>query len=554
MAGVVSGRRNPMRIMFLALVVALAAIALPEVAAADTAPQARAWKNCGPMAFGATRYEKVSVQGGTCVQARRLMRSFRAVRPGCSAQPSLAAFRLTCGRYRGATARVVAYGAEDDSTTGHVMLRHRGLTVDVHPRAQWVSLNGGRTPMAATKPRASTRFGTANGLYNMQAEHEMITRAALSCGKDSTIAGLKVTVKGVVDPVPNCFEPRGIDNLAGWGTWSEWTGGTSSACAAAACRHGAAYAGGYGFGAVGAPDNMSQRWVSGGPDWWHCDGADWLPLDENGGADYPQTMDTARTRLIQCRTFADYMMNSKLQNGYEEDCGYSAFGTTWQNPCTGMVPMAANLLNANGTVKAGMEQTRPCSFAGYESLDAAWVKCSVLEPFGYVLHVVQDFWSHSNYADAADPNQPVSITNPPGFLPTIAVTPDNLPTFWDFTWRPDYYQSVGSSWYDNPNNSLWPITGCYVDCTNRILHNGVLTKDLSGGIDYTKGANATIGAAGNPRGQVNDNTLRAIRFAILETRRQWAIAQQQIIKTYGQAKGEKMICALTKDDPVKACS
>ena len=222
---------------------------------------------------------------------------------------------------------------------------------------------------------------------------------------------------------------------------------------------------------------------------------------------------------------------------------------TWRSPCTGLVDMAANLLDANGLAKKGMELKSACGFDGGQKTSNSYVKCSTIEPFGYVLHAVEDFYSHSNYSDGSDPTKPVGVSNPPGFLPDIPVTAASLPAFWDLS---------SGTMIDNVNAELfgkgtaWPITGCYPDssCTNRVLHNNVLTKDLSGGIDYTKGANATIGAPGNPRGATNSNTLRAVRFAILEARRQWEVAQSLLMQRYGEQKGAMMICALTRDNPI----
>ena len=41
-------------------------------------------------------------------------------------------------------------------------------------------------------------------------------------------------------------------------------------------------------------------------------------------------------------------------------------------------------------------------------------KCASLEAFGRALHGAQDFYSHSNWADEADPARPIGADNPPG--------------------------------------------------------------------------------------------------------------------------------------------
>jgi hypothetical protein len=36
-------------------------------------------------------------------------------------------------------------------------------------------------------------------------------------------------------------------------------------------------------------------------------------------------------------------------------------------------------------------------------------KCQAIEGFGRALHGAQDFYSHSNWTDVADPNKPISL-------------------------------------------------------------------------------------------------------------------------------------------------
>ena len=536
----VNARSRGTRAIILAALLAIAAmVSLPQSSSAHVrGTPATKITQCGAMTFGIHMFGDVSIRGGSCADARATARGYLKASVTCSTQPTMALLKVTCGAFKGMRARAVAFQNTFANRGGQIRLTFRNRTVTLYPRVMTQALGGKPKAVGGAARGQSLRFGTANGLMGMQSEHEMITRAALSCAESSTVVG--VVVKGVEDAVRNCFEPRSIDNLAGYGSWS-------TVYAGRVISHGSAYTGS-GFGAVGAADNMLNRGASGGPDWWHCDGADYLDPSDNAGATYPQDRIAARSRLAWCHDFAQMMMSSKLSGSFAGQCGDSIF-YTWRSPCTGLVDMAANLLDANGLAKKGMELTSSCGFDGGQKTSNSYVKCSTLEPFGYVLHAVEDFYSHSNYSDGSDPTKPVGVSNPPGFLPDIPVTAASLPAFWDLS---------SGTMIDNVNAELfgkgtaWPITGCYPDssCTNRVLHNNVLTKDLSGGIDYTKGANATIGAPGNPRGATNSNTLRAVRFAILEARRQWEVAQSLLMQRYGEQKGAMMICALTRDNPI----
>jgi hypothetical protein len=56
-----------------------------------------------------------------------------------------------------------------------------------------------------------------------------------------------------------------------------------------------------------------------------------------------------------------------------------------------------------------------------------------------------------------------------------------------------------------------------------------------------------------PRGEVRDNFSKAVAGAVVESRRQWQDLQAELRVKYGTVRGERMICALTHDDPVNAC-
>lgn len=166
---------------------------------------------------------------------------------------------------------------------------------------------------------------------------------------------------------------------------------------------------------------------------------------------------------------------------------------------------------------------------------------NVFQGFGVALHGVQDFYSHSNWADTSAP--PYSIANPPGLANTSPAPLLNL--------RPSAPQiSV----------PLDLSTGCYQlgldsapaprfgTCYNRILHD-TMNKD-KGIISAITGQ---TNSAGTTRGKYNSNFQRAVNLAISDTRRQWGDLKLELIATYGQAKATKMVCAITRDQPWKVC-
>ena len=258
--------------------------------------------------------------------------------------------------------------------------------------------------VAGLAPATASAFGTVN-ILGQRGEHERITRLALGCRAGQPHDG-------------SCFKAASLDNVAG----------TTAT-----------------FGAVGAPDDIPLR-LSGGPFYWHCDDADYLNTPG-----YPQTRAKATQTLDACRRWArDMLLGGRPDH---------TLGRTW--PVQGAVAAASALLNSGGNVEVtdpGTGTFSPsCTFDG--SLNRA--KCNVWEPFGYVLHTTEDFYSHSNWADLSNPNQPVSITNPPG------LGHRDLPAFWDL--RED------SAALPDPDLT----TGCFPTskCAGRITHDAGLNKD-----------------------------------------------------------------------------
>lgn len=255
------------------------------------------------------------------------------------------------------------------------------------------------------------------------------------------------------------------------------------------------------FGAVGSPD-LTEPFDPAA----HCDGADYL----DGG--YPRTRDAATASLREC---VDH-----LRARFRE-----------------AVDRAGNLLDADsGIDPAAVDLGTDCEF---DSPREQRAKCRTLESFGRALHGVQDFYSHSNWTDEADPTRPIGADNPPGLgLPTPSPVLDLRGT-------------------RTPTVPPGLSTGCFVlhdsvpgveECTRRTTHAG-LNKDL-GTIDPRTGE-ATDPAT--PRGRVGRNFARAVAGAVTETRRQWRDFRAELQARYGARNASLMVCALRLDRPTGGC-
>lgn len=255
------------------------------------------------------------------------------------------------------------------------------------------------------------------------------------------------------------------------------------------------------FGGVGAPDSDEVSDPSA-----HCDDADVLPEP------YPRSREQATAALVACVDHA--------RGRFEE-----------------AVDAAGGLVDERGDLVAGQVSLGP-ECRPFEAAEKR-AKCMALEGFGRLLHGVQDFYAHSNWADEADPARPIGADNPPGLN-----RPGPSPVL-------DLRAPAAS---DAPAELS---TGCYVlrdevpgvgECQLRVTH-AVLNKD-KGRIDPATGV-AT--APTTPRGMVGDNFAKAVAGAIAESRRQWQDLGAELTARYGADTGELMVCALTHDDPVGDC-
>jgi hypothetical protein len=321
-------------------------------------------------------------------------------------------------------------------------------------------------------------FGTING-FGQHNEHEMVTRLAFQCPAGQKSNG-------------DCFEPITLDNLAGTHVGTNLPGLGDN-------------------GMVGSPDDILPE----GPE-AHCDDADFY-----FEAGYPRTRAQASEQLQRC---VDHLRMR---------FGQGIRGT-------------ARMLNSTDHILPEMTELKSdeCDHKWRETTDntKGKAKCVALEGFGRALHGIQDFYSHSNWADLANANLPISVTNPPGLGLTHSAP------FLDL-------RLSGSIISQVPYNLS---TGCYVlidttpgkgDCKDRVTHS-TINKD--GGIITLDGS--ITGDEDDLRNLVPGNFARAVNAAVLDSRRQWRLMKDEIRCVYGIQKGDRMICGLVSDNPAQNCN
>ena len=358
-------------------------------------------------------------------------------------------------------------------------------------------------------------FGVSPLKHSMK-EHAQITRLALAC--DSQFEPQNK---------PNiCFDPVSGSNLYSYkfGTFQEQLVSVGS------------------FSAVEAPDNYLTHGFSGGPPWWHCDDADHLNV-----SGYQQDQKKAWEHLIECRKWAQRKLGDGLADS-DALCDAPGYGTIGYN-CYGAAGRAHLLLNSKGNVSVEQPDSLgnggafglggDCNFDGTKGR----VKCSILESIGYTLHTVQDFYSHSNYADTT--SVPFSIDTPLGLNST------DIPSFWDLTVKDVSVLRIPKD----------VITGCFPDdeCSKakRVTHenlnkdNASITED--GGADGHP-FNLIESVRGSMRIAGVKNNERAVKMAIRATRKVWSDYQALVLRKEGTDRGNKIICAIASDYPNKCTS
>ena len=288
-----------------------------------------------------------------------------------------------------------------------------------------------------------------------------------------------------------CFEPASLDRLAGK------TGSN---------------------GAVGSPDSFEPTQEASPA---HCDDADFLDIPG-----YPQRRENATTALQACR---DHLRIRFMQ-------GILSAGRIFDDD--------------DKLIERELDFTEACEFV-HRGLtfdeSPGFAKRFALEGLGRALHGTQHFYSHSNWADQADPNRPISVLNPPGLDRRILA--------------PFLYLRAENQIANMVPRNL--TTGCFnaaemlpffdgtgsLGCQDRVIHatinkdHGIITLD--GGI--------TLDIVGVPREAVPGNFERAVRSAIADSKEQWTNFRHELQLHYGAAKANIIICVFVRDHPEKDC-
>lgn len=264
------------------------------------------------------------------------------------------------------------------------------------------------------------------------------------------------------------------------------------------------------LGGVGSPDFLDNS-KGLGPAFKHCDNGDYLELDG-----YKQTRSQADASLRECFTYFEQLLDAA-------------------------VTKAGGLVDANGkvNVKEAAADYSICSFPFDMNKSAGSAKCAVVNHFGRALHIAEDFWSHTNWADVADPGQPISAKNPPGLGRTDI---------------PALVRYPGASSAPIPDGL---ISGCDdsvpvlgpLECRGRVSHS-VLAKD-NGTIDPANCESASptnkyarakiIGDSGD------SNFVLAVCGAMRQAQQTWADFSDAVIATYGADRGRRIIDVIAQD-------
>lgn len=363
-------------------------------------------------------------------------------------------------------------------------------------------------------PATASAFGTVDSL-GQHAEHEKITRA-LSC-------------EAVGAPNP-CFQPRSLDELAG--------------------RKGT-------FGAVGAPDRLGEVTADGAA---HCDAADDLP-----GFPYPATgASRAQLALRECiDEFEEHL-----------DQALDAAGDL----IDGNGRVVANQVRIVSVPTAAIGEDTTCTFPRIAARGAGEsAKCRVYNGLGRALHAAEDFWSHSNWADQANPELPTILApgtrqeSGAGWRTKAVIPPNDVDPVYSFTNPAGLHRAEVVPFLRYPvardtiptadqiQAGTAPISGCddsveeltkVVDpvCVGRVGHSH-LNKD-KGLIDWRTGATRDPSTT---RGKIADNFDAAVTGARAQARAVWGDFAARVTDRYGDRRGGTILTAITTDSSWTSC-
>lgn len=256
------------------------------------------------------------------------------------------------------------------------------------------------------------------------------------------------------------------------------------------------------FGAVGAPDRGSLVFKGEA----HCDGGDHFDV-----AGYPQSKADAQAKIEACRSWMVKHLDAA-------------------------VAAAGGLLDGKGRIRdSEIPTVVACRYMGGKGR----AKCNVLEAFGVLLHASQDFYSHTNWTDTAAAGAPLAL-NPPGLKKRGASPYVNLRGAQPFP------AGLISGCFEAKSAISEPKNCNYGSKDSPRVKHLALNKD-KGAID------PQIGAGTTERGAINDNFRNAVEAAVADTKDKWATLKERLVAAYGAARAAKMVCALTRDKPMKTC-
>ena len=284
----------------------------------------------------------------------------------------------------------------------------------------------------------------------------------------------------------NGFEPKTLDLLAG-------TSGK--------------------LGAVGAPDDaLDSSSIPGkglGPGEKHCDNGDYLDI-----AGYPHSRSNAVGQLSICFRYYEQLLDRA-------------------------VSAAGRLVDEKGVVNPTEAAADSCSFPFDVNKSDKTAKCEVLNRLGRALHLSEDFWSHTNWPDAADPAKPISIQNPPG------LGRSDIPA--GLRYPGGGSAGVPDGLISGCDDSV-PVLGA-IECKGRVTHS-VLAKD-NGYINPGSCAGASPtnkyarGQISGPGGQQNFSL--AVCGAMKQAQQTWNDLAGAIRSTYGSQRGNMIVSIITGD-------
>lgn len=328
----------------------------------------------------------------------------------------------------------------------------------------------------------------------------------------------KVLSCGAEDNVNPCFESASMGMLAG-------SNGT--------------------VGGVGLPDRVTEIIGHGSA---HCDDADYLP----GKPYQPDDARRAVKAIDDCvDLFGDHVRQAV------DAAGELADGRR------------INYSQADATDKCPWDLTGSAGI----NIGSTSAKCKVVDGLGRALHAAEDFWSHTNWGDEANPDEPViasrpadeapvyNLANPPGLDHTdlvpfmrYPVPRDQLPTEAEMLAGTAPISGCDDSADELANKGWSVVNGIFNvnvrtdSCPDRVTHS-FLNKD-KGLIDWKTGKTSE---PGTPRGQVSGNFQHAVSGARRQVRAIWGDFVSAIDSQYGTTRGGLIIKALTRDTPWTAC-